>query len=214
MSYQDKLREAQEAREGKDSSVPPTPALPTPLPQMPARAVAGAAAAAAATAAATAASPSVGGGGGGGSVPANSKPPFSPEILEEIRTAITILAARLQREKPMSRVEFERFETAVAIIVEDALPRQELPTVPAALSPTAAYAVPSTPQVALPVQPVPPETSAADGNTFHEFDEYESDGPKWNPEEGGYGLPTGVANHYVIDNMGAMDADEYQDALR
>lgn len=32
--------------------------------------------------------------------------------------AITILAARLQREKPMSRQEFERFESAVGVIVE------------------------------------------------------------------------------------------------
>lgn len=44
--------------------------------------------------------------------------PFSPALQEELRVAITVLAARLQREKPMSRAEFDKFESAVGIIVE------------------------------------------------------------------------------------------------
>ena len=44
--------------------------------------------------------------------------PFSPALQEELRVAITTLSARLQREKPMTRAEFERFESAVGIIVE------------------------------------------------------------------------------------------------
>lgn len=44
--------------------------------------------------------------------------PFSPALQEELRVAITVLAARLQREKPMTRSEFERFESAVGVIVE------------------------------------------------------------------------------------------------
>lgn len=44
--------------------------------------------------------------------------PFSPALQEELRVAIKVLAARLQREKPMARAEFERFESAVGIIVE------------------------------------------------------------------------------------------------
>lgn len=51
-------------------------------------------------------------------MPQVAESPFSESLQEELRVAITILAARLQREKPMSRQEFERFESAVGVIVE------------------------------------------------------------------------------------------------
>lgn len=177
MSYQDKLREAQAARGKQGSPVPPA-----------------------------AASPAMGGGGGTNpsDLPAVAESPFSLEIQEELRTAITILSARLQREKPMSRAEFERFESAVAIIVEDATPMQELQTQAAAPPASAAAAA-----VSAPVVSTPPDSG------LRTMDELESEGPAWDAKAPvQYGLPAGVQNSYVIDDMGKMNPEEYQEALR
>lgn len=131
--------------------------------------------------------------------------PFSPPVYEEIRTAITILAARLQREKPLSRDEFERFEAAVAIIVEDALPRQELPTNKGKAQVTdAVVAAPAHAAVSNAVRYPARKTG----------DEIENEGPAWDPASGGYGLPSNTQNTYVIEGMGAMTPHEYQEALR
>lgn len=111
----------------------------------------------------------------------------------------------------MTRAEFERFEAAVAIIVEDALPAQELPTqqVPmqqASSPPRAAVSAP-------PVVSTPAPSVAADAEA-KPMDEYESEGPAWDPAQGGYGLPTGVENSYVLEGMAQMSPEEYQEALR
>eukprot|EP00752_Nemacystus_decipiens_P002981 g2767.t1 len=144
--------------------------------------------------------------------------PFSPALQEELRVAITTLAARLQREKPMTRAEFERFESAVGIIVEDALPLQDLPTRPAAgggsAGPAAAAsAAEAAPRRLVVVQsPVPPgAASAASSNTD---DDFEVEGPQWDAKKVQYGLPMGVRNTYDIDDMDKMNPDEYQAALR
>lgn len=173
MSYQDKLREAQAARGGqKGSPIPPPASVPGSGRTKPA------------------------------DLPAVAESPFSPEMQEELRTAITILSARLQREKPMTRAEFERFESAVAIIVEDASPTQELPT-QAAPPAAAAPAVVSAPA------PAPP------AGGLKAIDELESEGPAWDAKAAvQYGLPSGVQNSYVIDDMGKMNPEEYQEALR
>lgn len=120
---------------------------------------------------------------------AEPESPFSPQVFEELRTVITLLAARLQREGPMSRSEFERFEHAVAVVVDDAIPREESLTPPQT-------SMPATPEL--------------DSST----DEFESEGPGWDPKAKSYGLPKGTTNTYTIDGMGAMQPDEYQQALR
>ncbi len=71
-----------------------------------------------AQAAKAAAAAAAAGGGGDSTMPQVAESPFSTAMQEELKVAITILAARLQREKPMTRSEFERFESAVAMIVE------------------------------------------------------------------------------------------------
>lgn len=126
---------------------------------------------------------------------------FSQTVFEELRTAITILAARLQRERPITRSEFERFEEAVAIIVEDAIPKQELPTGPG----------PSAPA---PMMAMPPTAGTGDSVATSSTDELESEGPAWDPDAKSYGLPTDTTNTYTIEGMGAMNPDEYQQALR
>lgn len=180
-SYADKLRQAQEAKQAASGGQ-----------------------------SAAADGASGGGGGGGMPMPSDSESPFPADTLEEIRTAIKILAARLQREKPMSRAEFERFEAAVAIIVEDALPAQELPTQQQVLSPAAA-AVTAPPVVSSPESAAAAAAAAA---AEKETDMYESEGPAWDPAQGGYGLPAGVENSYVLEGMAEMDPEEYQEALR
>lgn len=104
----------------------------------------------------------------------------------------------------MSSMEFERFESAVAVIVEDAMPMQELPTqdMPApSMQPAGAVASP----------PRDPDASSMTGTTT---DEMESEGPAWDPDHVAYGVPAGVKNSYVIENMGEMNPEEYQEALR
>lgn len=101
-SYADKLREAQEAKAAAargDQASPPTP---------PAASASGSASVPASASASASSAP----------LPQVAESPFSASLQEELRVAITTLSARLQREKPMSRAEFERFESAVAIIVE------------------------------------------------------------------------------------------------
>lgn len=173
MSYADKLKEARAAKEAA-ARVRSNPSSTVPsMPSVPAVAAAGS-----------------------GAVDIDSKP-LSDEILEAIRTSITILTARLQREKPLTRSEFERFESAVAIVVEDALPRQELPT----------QTMPSSPP---PSATLMPPQAKPEGTTV---DEVQNEGPEWDPK-GGYGLPRGVRNSYVIEDMGKMTPEEYQAALR
>lgn len=186
MSYADKLRAAREAKaaasRGKGSPAPGIRAeasTPSPAP--------------------TPAAPAAGRGGGAAPLPADSEPPFDPHVLDAIRSAITILAGRLQREKPMSRSEFEAFESAVSIIVEDALPMQELPV---------QAATPAAPAASAVAVPPPPAEAAATS-----IDLMESEGPEWDPE-GGYGVATGTRNTYVIEGMGAMNPEEYQEAVR
>lgn len=134
-------------------------------------------------------------------VPMDSNPvdaQFSPLVQDALRTAITLLTARLQREQPMSRSEFDEFEEAVAIVVEDALPRQELPS---SMPP----AEPAPPELTLPTPPdVVPSVMSDD----------ESEGPAWDPDNSGYGLSPGTKNTYTLDGMGAMTPEEYQEALR
>lgn len=144
-------------------------------------------------------------GGGGGGLPDVAEPesPFSDVVFEEIRTAIKILAARLQREKPLSRDEFERFEAAVAIIVEDALPMQELPAQPAPVAPAATVAAAPA---ALPV------SNVASPNLRRTGDDIDNEGPAWDNK--GYGLPSGTQNTYVLEGMEAMTPEQYQEALR
>lgn len=175
MSYADKLKEARAAKEAAARARSnPSSAMPS-MASVPAVAIAES---------------------GSGAMGMNSKP-LSDEILEAIRTAITILTARLQREKPLTRSEFERFESAVAVVVEDALPRQELPT----------QTMPSSPP---PRATLMPPQVEPEGTTV---DEVQNEGPEWDPK-GGYGLPRGVRNSYVIDDMGKMTPEEYQAALR
>ncbi|CAM9528711.1 unnamed protein product [Sphacelaria rigidula] len=178
--------------------------------------------------AARAAAGAGGGGGGGGQPPASpSRPapptqspgrmrhgeepamaepeiPFSPDVYEEIRMAIKIITARLQREKPLSRDEFERFEAAVATIVEDALSGQELPATPAAPVPPAAAAYTAPPESNVVSSPVLRRTA----------DDIVNEGPAWDPSQKSYGLPTGTQNTYALEGMEAMTPAEYQEALR
>ena len=47
------------------------------------------------------------------------------------------------------------------------------------------------------------------------MDELESEGPAWDAKKAvQYGLPAGVQNSYVIEDMGKMNPEEYQEALR
>ncbi|CAM9488123.1 unnamed protein product [Choristocarpus tenellus] len=114
----------------------------------------------------------------------------------------------MQRDAPMSVDEFERFEQAVALIVEDALPQQELPS-PKVEMPTPKVEMPPTPQsvASSKVEETVP-TSQEDTE-----DDDESEGPAWDPTQG-YGISPSTTNTYVIEGMGTMDADEYQEALR
>ena len=183
MSYADKLREAREAKEAaraRRTEASPMPAVSS----APSAAVAGS---------------------GRGAATMDSQSPFSAEMLEAIRTAIAILTKRLQRDTPVTRSEFERFESAVAIIVEDALPQQELPT--QAIPPP-----PSLPSGGSTPPWVEPTAATADGDSVLDDDDV-SEGPGWDPK-GGYSLPRGVRNSYVIDDMGKMNPEEYQAALR
>ncbi|CAM9403049.1 unnamed protein product [Ectocarpus fasciculatus] len=198
LSYADKLREAQAAKAakaagggggGQASPLSPEPASTPPPP-----------AAAAAAAAAAPAPP----------MPQVAESPFSESLQEELRVAITILAARLQREKPMSRQEFERFESAVGVIVEDALPLQKLPSPASRASPVAAAAVAAPPpRLVVTQSPVPAADSDEDDD-----DDFETEGPEWDAEKVQYGLPMGARNTYDIDDMEKMNPDEYQAALR
>ncbi|CAM9382312.1 unnamed protein product [Ectocarpus sp. 6 AP-2014] len=140
-------------------------------------------------------------------MPQVAESPFSESLQEELRVAITILAARLQREKPMSRQEFERFESAVGVIVEDALPLQKLPSPASPASPEAAAAAP--PRLAVTQSPVPNADSDGDDD-----DDFETEGPEWDAEKVQYGLPMGARNTYDIDDMEKMNPEEYQAALR
>lgn len=59
--------------------------------------------------------------------------------------------------------------------------------------------------------PVPPTDSSDSSSTD---DDFEVEGPQWDPEKVQYGLPTGVRNTYEIEDMEKMNPDEYQAALR
>lgn len=133
---------------------------------------------------------------------AEPESPFTPTVQEELRTAITVLAARLQREKPLSRDEFDRFEAAVAIIVEDAMPNQEIP-IQQQQQQQSGGAAPQVPSARL---SAPAQTT--------QYDDEENEGAAWDPKAKSYGLPTGTVNTYDIEGMGAMSPDEYQEALR
>lgn len=180
LTYADRLREARAAKQkaaGGNQNIPPAPA--------PTREVS---------------APVAAGQQSNESLDGEPESQFSPAVYEELRTAINLLVARLQREKPMSRSEFERFETSVAIIVEDAIPRQELPVeVQESAPPTA-------------VPPLPP--AAASPSRRNTMDELESEGPAWDRTTKSYGLPRGTTNTYDIEGMGAMTPEDYQQALR
>eukprot|EP00903_Cladosiphon_okamuranus_P007619 g7388.t1 len=148
---------------------------------------------------------------GDDTMPQVAESPFSPALQEELRVAIKLLAARLQREKPMTRAEFERFESAVGIIVEDALPLQDLPA-RAGGSVGSAEPVKAPPRLVAVQSPVPPAAAAASSSNTD--DDYEVEGPQWDAKKVQYGLPTGVRNTYDIEDMEKMNPDEYQAALR
>lgn len=133
--------------------------------------------------------------------------PFAPDVYEEIMMAIKIITSRLQREKPLSRDEFERFEAAVATIVEDALPGQELPAAPATPAP------PVPPAVA--AYTAPPESNVVSAPKLQRMaDDNVNEGPAWDASNKNYGLPTGTQNTYVVEGVDAMTPAEYQEALR
>ncbi|CAM9878942.1 unnamed protein product, partial [Pylaiella littoralis] len=198
-SYADKLRAAKAAKAAAARGDQASP-LPPPAP-------------------AAAAASSVPRGSASAPLPQVAESPFSASLQEELRVAITTLSGRLQREKPMTRAEFERFESAVAIIVEDALPLQELPAqgAPADAAGASAVAAAPSPPVAAPRRlvaaqsPVPPVAAADSGGS--DMDD-EVEGPQWDAKKVQYGLPVGARNTYSIDDMDKMSPDEYQAALR
>ncbi|CAN0070969.1 unnamed protein product [Ectocarpus sp. 4 AP-2014] len=196
LSYADKLREAQAAKAAKAADCQASPLSPQPETTPPPPP-------AVAAAAATPAPPS------GGAMPQVAESPFSESLQEELRVAITILAARLQREKPMSRQEFERFESAVGVIVEDALPLQKLPSPASPASPAAAAAAAAPPRLVVTQSPAPNGVSDGDDD-----DDFETEGPEWDAKKVQYGLPLGARNTYDIDDMEKMNPEEYQAALR
>ncbi|CAM9539475.1 unnamed protein product [Ectocarpus sp. 12 AP-2014] len=190
LSYADKLREAQAAKAAKAANGQASPLTPEPAIAPPP------------AAAAAPATPS------SGAMPQVAESPFSESLQEELRVAITILAARLQREKPMSRQEFERFESAVGVIVEDALPLQKLPSPASPASAVAAVAA-APPRLVVTQSPVPNADSDGDDD-----DDFETEGPEWDAKKVQYGLPMGARNTYDIDDMEKMNPEEYQAALR
>ncbi|CAM9702096.1 unnamed protein product [Discosporangium mesarthrocarpum] len=144
----------------------------------------------------------------------HAEPAFSEEIQEDLRTAITLLTARMQREVPMSRSEYERFEAAISRIVEDAVPQDAIEssstTTPIGANGIRAAAVAAYGQkTSIDLEGGEPSTPPQVTSTT---DDFESEGPKWDGK--GYGLPSGTVNTYTIDGMGTMNPEEYQEALR